>query len=324
MNTKFELYLALGVSALLATRALDELPAPDPANDAVPTLPHYLDEIMVQTPEGPEAFAFDSGPRGRWQGEPLSAIRGAFAPSRPGRSLGLRMSGNDAEIIAHPGVFALIGQPGTGKTTLIRRVLRPALREEGGSYTVLSFAEIPESTDPDELLSVAGRPMWRVMQELAVALLTPGFGVIELDAMRPWVYGKSLGGTGEGGLDRMLMAQLTALSNVAAVCGKIIIAVINPMSLKDETHQSLITGLLSGVPLTFAAPFTTGGQQYSEQGRVFDVYQRGSGVDRASAQGKVIVPASVLDAPSTQPIGAPPVVLRVTMPSASASFNDLT
>lgn len=139
------------------------------------------------------------------------------------------------------GMLMIIGTTGAGKTAYTRNHLLPALAEQGYPIRYFTFGE---DTTYGENGIMDTRSL---LVSLASALLEPGPGVIAIDSMRFKVYEKSLGGTGEGGMNMHLFAQLTALDEVAKRCGKLLIMTMNPMDIKEELYGSLVRNLESGI-----------------------------------------------------------------------------
>lgn len=188
------------------------------------------------------------------------------------------------------GVTAFLAPAEWGKTTLLRRSVIPALQAQGQSVAVLSYVEPLEDALADVPTLTLSSPM-QFLDSVAGWLADPaGERVLVVDSLRAFVYGRSLGGTGTGGVDRLFAPQLTALSNMVAAAGRSLLAVINPLSDSEEAYQIYLTTMRSSVPGVWAA--REGVRPPGTLDRKLIRYARGPGVDRAAATLPVTIPAS--------------------------------
>jgi len=110
------------------------------------------------------------------------------------------------------GVVAVIGQKGAGKSTLLEELAN----KEGTK--VVYFGE---ALDKVEHLAQLLTDESDAMDTIALAALNEGSQSFFFDSGRFLVFGPSVGGTGRGGLDKMLFPQLSAQNNVYLACGRL-------------------------------------------------------------------------------------------------------
>lgn len=151
-----------------------------------------------------------------------------------GSSIDLKLKGG-ANIRLDAGITAILAQTLWGKTTFASRDLVPSIskaveEEEASVIDYISFLEPME-----DLIFDDARVEMKIAQnhpdffKLIAEFLLSAKKVCVIDSLRSFIYDNSVGGTAAGGMDAYLPVQLTALSNVAAILGKHIVVVINPM-----------------------------------------------------------------------------------------------
>jgi hypothetical protein len=116
-----------------------------------------------------------------------------------------------------PGLVAVIGDTGAGKTWYVEKTLRPDF--------IVRVSEPLEHVDYDDnVISASSVPQ---SLNIAVALSLLGF-TTAVDSLRSLVYGGS-GAAMEGGLSASLFDTITSLNNVIAAAGASIVCTMNPM-----------------------------------------------------------------------------------------------
>lgn len=164
-----------------------------------------------------------------------------------GSSIDLKLKGG-ASIRLDAGITAILAQTLWGKTTFASRDLVPSISkaletEENSVIDYISFLEPLEDLVFDdaqvEMKIAQNHPEFF---KLIAEFLLSDRKVCVIDSLRSFIYDNSVGGTAAGGMDAYLPVQLTALSNVAAILGKHIIVVINPMmpAATDEDRGKFV------------------------------------------------------------------------------------
>lgn len=175
-----------------------------------------------------------------------------------------------------PGLIALIAPTQWGKSTTLYGALIDAISNGlGASSMCVNYLEVFEDTF-DHVIMYTAREK-RLLMYMLRALATPGT-VLTVDSLRAFVYGKSVGGTGTAGLDQYFSVQLTALSNVFAVCGSMILVTINPMVDYEEDkdrkkYEEIVNQLVAS---TSCAIVGTSSRQADVYPRGFSNPNRGS------------------------------------------------
>lgn len=125
------------------------------------------------------------------------------------------------------GLYVMLGGKGFGKTWFLNRGIVPMNPDM--KCKLMRFGE-PVS---DYGVHYHSTSELEALMDIA-EFLESDSDILVIDGLRPFVYGKTEGGTGEGGMAMPLFVQLTALSNVALAKKKLIIASLNPMTLDAD------------------------------------------------------------------------------------------
>lgn len=183
-----------------------------------------------------------------------------------------------AKITVDPGLMAMIAPTRWGKSTVLYGGLVPAMGAE--PVTSINYLEVFEDS--------AGVPVIytgierKLLEQILLNILTPG-GVLTIDSLRAFVYAKSVGGTGTAGLDQYFSVQLTALSNLHAVTGSLLVATINPMVDYDDEkgrkkYDEIVNQMVASTSFAFVGTAS----------RQADLYPRGfSHPDRSTVSIKI-------------------------------------
>lgn len=170
-----------------------------------------------------------------------------------------------APMAVDPGLMAIIAPTRWGKSTLLWAGLVPSFI--GVEPTAVNFVEVYEDTHGYPIIYTALEK--RLLKNILLMLLEPK-SVLAVDSLRAFIYAKSVGGTGTAGLDQYFSIQLTALGNICASTGTLLVATINPMIGYEEEkdkkrYEEIVTQLVAAA--TFAIVGT--------ERRVVDLYPRG-------------------------------------------------
>lgn len=146
------------------------------------------------------------------------------------------------------GLTALLAPTGWGKTYLIENAVKPALVDSVSLS--LSYLEPLSETSATQDVDSPGR-----LLALLAAAIHEEVEVVIVDSLRAFVYGASLGGTGQAGVDQMLYPQLTAIANVCARGATRMLVVLNPMVRFEEMdkYSTFKNNLTASVTATWAA-----------------------------------------------------------------------
>lgn len=150
-----------------------------------------------------------------------------------------------------PGLITVIAPTRWGKSTLMFGGLIPAFAD-GVEPVAVNFTEVYEDTHgyPSTYTALESR----LLKNILMMLVVPK-SVLAIDSLRAFIYAKSVGGTGTAGLDQYFSIQLTALGNICASTGTLLIATINPMIGYDDEkdkkrYDEIVTQLVASA--TFA------------------------------------------------------------------------
>jgi hypothetical protein len=92
--------------------------------------------------------------------------------------------------------------------------------------------------------------------------------VIYVDSMRRLLYTiKDGGAAGEGGINNMLVLQLTELSNILAARGLTVVTALNPM-MTDEKQEQLFERMTASVAAVAMVERHTKGKVHVREGRI--------------------------------------------------------
>lgn len=168
-------------------------------------------------------------------------------------------------VLVDPGLMAIIAPTRWGKSTLLWAGLLPAFVDV--EPVAVNFVEVYEDTHgyPFTYTSLESR----LLRHILMMLVVPG-SVLAVDSLRAFIYAKSVGGTGTAGLDQYFSIQLTALGNICAATGTLLVATINPMVGYEEEkdkkrYDEIVNQLVASA--TFAVVGTNS--------REVDLYPRG-------------------------------------------------
>lgn len=181
-----------------------------------------------------------------------------------------------------PGLMAIIAPTKWGKTTTLYGGVIPAVTtDEGVDSMSVNYIEIYEPIT-GITAHYTSRPR-QLLLYIWQALLEPR-SVITVDSLRAFIYARSVGGTGTAGLDQYFSIQLTALSNMFAACGCLIIVTINPLvTLEDEKNVARYNEIVN--QLVASTTFAMVGRS----NRVLEFHPRGfSQIDRDMLEYRVI------------------------------------
>lgn len=128
-----------------------------------------------------------------------------------------------------PGVFAVMGETRSGKTTYVREVAKTDL--------IIRASEPFESIDMD-LNVVTVRTYPQALGLLVICALAQTR--VALDSLRFLVFNLK-GTTGEGGVSNALYELLTTLNNLVAELGAVVLVTVNPMVGDDEKVMRLLS-----------------------------------------------------------------------------------
>lgn len=144
-----------------------------------------------------------------------------------------------------PGMFVILGGTGSGKSTLVQELMN----ENQGEKKLVIHAEplshpaIDPQYDKDPVYTSAAEYL---LAEFAKFLFSDE-DILFIDSFREFNY-MSGGGTGKGGTNMGLFAELTKLSNLAAQFGKHVIGVHNPLAVDPEIERFLLSNMESSMP----------------------------------------------------------------------------
>lgn len=223
-------------------------------------------------------------------------------------SIDLKLKGG-ASIRLDAGITAILAQTLWGKTTFASRDLVPSIAksiedEKAAIIDYISFLEPMEDLIFDdahvETKIAQNHPEFF---KLVAEFLLSTKKVCVIDSLRSFIYDNSVGGTAAGGMDAYLPVQLTALSNVAAILGKHIIVVINPMMpAATEEDRGKFVDLQKRIESSIPTVMTSAGR------RALTITMRGPS-SRESQQVNYLVPEFEM--------GASPRVSRPLIPPSA-------
>lgn len=164
----------------------------------------------------------------------------------------LNVPGVNGSLNIDCGVGVLLASTGWGKTTYMVKGLYPSIVDGYGESDIdlISFAE------PFENFGVVKtKIVFRAIDLIKqmCRFINSDSDVLMIDSFRPFLYDQSVGTTGERGIDAFLPVQLTALSNILAVCGKLLFVTLNPMidattDKEMERYERLQGSIEASVP----------------------------------------------------------------------------
>lgn len=141
------------------------------------------------------------------------------------------------------GVYVVIGQAGTGKSTWVRSILDSASLSDNS--ILLSHDEPSLSSD----LMGTSRGMDELLHCFDVIKSNDNINVIALDGIRTIQY-EAVGNTLSGGVNSGFFRFLTDASNAAVESGVVCLFIYNPNTEKDETYNlvsAMVEGSVQGV-----------------------------------------------------------------------------
>lgn len=148
-----------------------------------------------------------------------------------------------------PGLVVIMAPTKWGKTYFTGRGMVPAAlsRYNAAEVRAINFVE-PLERVPSIEQQLISNPETLLIEILR--FLHSDEKVLFVDSLRAFVYDQSVGGTGEGGFDQYIPAQLTALSNVVARFGKLLVVTLNPMISMDNMarYERIVDMIVASVP----------------------------------------------------------------------------
>lgn len=183
--------------------------------------------------------------------------------------------GKSAKLRMAAGVHVVLGPASSGKTALTRAIeaSQPRVSER------LVYLEPPEiSTLRSNQIVLASEA--DLARALAMALVRRSTQLILVDSYRAFFYAPSTGGTGAGGVNMGLFANMTMLDIVARAIGKIVIVVVNPLTNdadKLSFYAEAVEGSVEGVIIPLGVDPTTKALRFTTKSRTI-----GGRVDRTT------------------------------------------
>jgi len=188
------------------------------------------------------------------------------------------------EVTLPLGLVVLIGVTSAGKSTLLSTLA--ATNDTNVTY----FGEALDKVEHLQYLLTDERA---AMNHIGNQAIFEGKQTCYFDSARFLVFGASVGGTGKGGVDKMLFPQLSALSNLYLAAGKTLVLAINPGDVTEEDYEILVGNFQSSV--------STIHYEYSDyvnnpsSSRTVSYALRGPGFDRSNDAGVIVYALKDMD-----------------------------
>lgn len=139
----------------------------------------------------------------------------------------------DFEIELPTGCVIMFGQSGTGKSALINYIV--GLAKENIIFARFNEPELP-------VTHFRAHELLKEVEEFINN--EEGPKIMAIDSFKYFVYNsKGRSAAGRGGINTNLYSDLTQLSNAAAMVGKTLLIIINPLSTDDESKKAVMNAL---------------------------------------------------------------------------------